>query len=158
MHVDPPQDVEKGGTYFADNHQVVELWERWRTLRNAGFRLFFHFAPPCSTFSRARDRSVRTRLRSATYPEGLYGDDRKTEEANEVAKNTALSIRFLVSQPGACGTLEQPASSYMMSYLDKVGLLDEHRELLLHQCRFGRPYRKPTAFWSLVILTSRHWP
>ena len=121
------------------------MWERWRTLRNAGFHLFFHFAPPCSTFSRARDRSSRTRLRSAAHPEGLYEDDHKTEEANDVARNTALSIRFLVSQLGACGTLEQPASSYMMSYLDKVGLLDEHKGLLLHQCRFGRPYRKPTA-------------
>ena len=67
-------------------------------------------------------------------------------EANAIARNTALSIKFLVSQLGAAGTLEQPSSSYMLPFLDREGLLPSHGQVLLHQCRFGRPYRKPTVF------------
>ena len=110
------------------------------------FQLYFHVAPPCSTFSRARDRSTRTRLRSAASPQGLFPAEEKTHEANEVARSTALSIRFLVSQLGASGTLEQPASSYLMSFLDVEGLLGDHSQVILHQCRFGRTHRKPTVF------------
>ena len=65
--------------------------------------------------------------------------------ANDIARNTAHSIRFLVTQLGAIGTLEQPASSYMMPFLDMEGLLPPHGQILLHQCRFGRPFRKPTV-------------
>ena len=67
-------------------------------------------------------------------------------EANAIARNTALSIKFLVSQLGAAGTLEQPSSSYMLPFLDREGLLPAHDQVLLHQCRFGRPYRKLTVF------------
>ena len=70
----------------------------------------------------------------------------KTEEANEIARSTARSITFLVNQLGAVGTLEQPASSYMLPFLDQEGLLPSHGQVLLHQCRYGRPYRKPTTF------------
>ena len=57
-----------------------------------------------------------------------------------------MSFRFLVRELGARGSLEQPASSYMLPYLDQEGLLEEHDQVLLHQCRFGSPYRKPTVF------------
>ena len=42
--------------------------------------------------------------------------------------------------------MEQPTRSYMMPYLDGEGLLEEHDELILHQCMFGRSYMKPTSF------------
>lgn len=144
--VDTPQDINTGGVDFADDRQVIALWEHWRTLANFGLNLLFHFAPPCSTFSRARDRSWRTKLRSTLSPEGLYPEDANTQLANAIARNTALSVRFLVKQLGATGTLEQPSSSYMIPYLDKEGLLLDHGQVLLHQCRFGRPFRKPTVF------------
>ena len=51
-----------------------------------------------------------------------------------------------MNQLGAQGTLEQPSSSYMLPFLDQEGLLIEHGSVLLHQCRFGRPFRKPTVF------------
>ena len=144
--MDHPQDVADGGIDFADDVQVLGLWERWRRFRHAGLELLFHFAPPCSTFSRARDRSWKTRLRSGPHPEGLDPEEPRTMEANAIARNTALSIKFLVSQLGAAGTLEQPSSSYMLPFLDREGLLPAHSQVLLHQCRFGRPYRKPTVF------------
>ena len=146
VQTDTPQDGLTGGTDFADNRQVLELWEHWRRLRAAGLRLFFHFAPPCSTFSRARDRSWKTKLRSFSAPGGLDTLEEKTKEANDIAKNTAHSINYLVTQLGASGSLEQPASSYMLPYLDQGGWLPPHGQVLLHQCRFGRPYRKPTVF------------
>ena len=73
-------------------------------------------------------------------------EDARTKQANIVAKNTALSIKFLVNQLGAQGTLEQPSSSYMLPFLDQEGLLIEHGSVVLHRCRFGRPFRKPTVF------------
>ena len=145
VQIDTPQDGLTGGTDFADNRQVLELWEHWQRLRAAGLRLFFHFAPPCSTFSRARDRSRKAKLRSFGEPGCLDPSEPKTKEANDIARNTAHSITYLVTQLGASGTLEQPASSYMLPYLDQGGWLPTHGQILLHQCRFGRPYRKPTV-------------
>ena len=146
FQTDTPQDIDTGGIDFSCEYQLLKLWEHWKTLRLKGFDLLFHFAPPCSSFSRARDRSTRTRLRSSSAPGGLYPNEPKTSDGNRVARHTAMSIRYLVRELGAKGTLEQPASSYMLPYLDQEDLLDEHGQVLLHQCRFGRPYRKPTVF------------
>ena len=67
-------------------------------------------------------------------------------QGNAIARMTGLSIRYLTSQLGACGSLEQPAASYMLPFLDDLGLLGSHGQVYLHQCRFGRPYKKPTVF------------
>ena len=132
------------------------MWEVWRGRASGGNRLFFHFAPPCNTFSRARDRSFKTRLRSASCPAGLYPDHPATKLANLIADNTLRSIKFLVDVLGAQGTLEQPAGSYLASYFDLVkwsGL--ETSSTTLHQCRYGRPYKKPTMFWEFGGLQIR---
>ena len=105
-------------------------------------------APPCTSFSRARDRSGRTRLRTRARPEGLYVDDPATVNGNLIARLTAESVAYLVDSLGATGTWEQPDGSYMWPYLDHIGILAHlpREDLLLHQCRFGRPFRKPTIF------------
>ena len=148
-----PQDYSSGGVDFSNRKEVEELWEVWRGRASGGNRLFFHFAPPCNTFSRARDRSFKTRLRSASCPAGLYPDHPATKLANLIADNTLRSIKFLVDVLRAQGTLEQPAGSYLASYFDLVkwsGL--ETSSTTLHQCRYGRPYKKPTTclaiWWS----------
>lgn len=144
----PPQDLSLGGVDFANDGRVRDLWKEWQHRADEGFKLLFHVAPPCASFSRARDRSVRTRLRSSSSPAGLYPDDPTTHLGNIVAQNTAASVDFLVSL-GAAGSWEQPAGSYMMPFLDSLGALTSTREaVVLHQCLFGRPYRKPTAFWT----------
>ena len=148
FQVAPPQDLDTGGIDFEDDAQLMDLWESWASLREVGFMLAFHVAPPCSTFSAVRDRSQRTRLRSRLHPEGLDSHNAKTIAGNRTARTTALSFRHLVTQLGAVGTLEQPTRSYMIPFLDKEGLLLEHDETILHQCRFGRPYKKPTSFFS----------
>ena len=69
--------------------------------------------------------------------------------ANRIADNTLASIVFLVKELGAQGTLEQPAGSYLPAYFDLSawgGL--EVTSTTLHQCRYGRPYKKPTTFWN----------
>ena len=143
-----PQDYSSGGVDFSNCREVEELWEVWRSRARGGNRLFFHFAPPCNTFSRARDRSVKTRLRSSSRPAGLYPEHPATKLANLVADNTLRSIKFLVEELGAQGTLEQPAGSYLASYFDLVEWLGlETTSTTLHQCWYGRPYKKPTTFW-----------
>ena len=65
----PPQDYHtKNGIDFTDIDAVHSLWQEWRALADQGVQLLFHVAPPCATFSRARDRSHRTRLRSSALP------------------------------------------------------------------------------------------
>ena len=63
----------------------------------------------------------------------------------------ALSIRYLVREPDAVGSLEQPARSYMLPFLDAEGLLEDHTEITLDQCRYGRPYKEhgfPNILWT----------
>ena len=67
----PPNDIESGGADFEDSSDVKAVREALRILRTADCRLILHFAPPCHTYSRARDRSEDTRLRSTDHPEGL---------------------------------------------------------------------------------------
>ena len=88
----PPQDHHLlGGVDFLDEDAVQGLWSSWQQLHDAGARLLFHVAPPCSTFSRARDRNARTKLRSSAYPGGLYPTDPATKEGNRIAVNTISS-------------------------------------------------------------------
>ena len=139
FQTDLPQDMETGGANFEHDEEVVTLWRRWARLRESGFQLVFHMAPPCCSFSAVRDRSRRTRLRSPLHPEGLDPGQPLTSSGNAIAKNTALSIRYLVRELDAVGSLEQPVRSYMLPYLDSEGLLEEHDEVVLDQCRYGRP-------------------
>ena len=81
------------------------------------------------------------------YPsKGLDTEHPLTASGNTIARHTALSIRYLVRELDAVGSLEQPARSYMLPFLDAEGLLEDHTEITLDQCRYGRPYKKPTVF------------
>ena len=65
-------------------------------------------------------------------------------DGNLIAKHTALSVDFLVNELGAVGSWEQPAGSYMFPYLETLGLpmAQPDKVILLHQCKFGRPWKK----------------
>ena len=83
-----PEDLASGGTDFADKKAVDKLRVELGELAASGVKLMVHFAPPCSTFSRARCRSGKTRLRSTAFPQGLPRFARYTRTANLIARNT----------------------------------------------------------------------
>ena len=64
-------DLLFGGTDFLDDGAVEEAKSRIQIAAAEGKPVAVHLAPPCATFSRARDRSKRTRLRSTARPRGL---------------------------------------------------------------------------------------
>ena len=146
----PPQDLfTENGVNFADEHAVT-AWCTALTEKLADYKqVFFHVAPPCASFSRARDRSIKTRLRSSAVPGGWYHDDPTTINGNKIAVNTARVVDFLLDHFEAVGSWEQPAGSYMFPYLESITGLQHQpsASVLLHQCRFGRSYRKPTIFY-----------
>ena len=143
----PPQDVDLDGADFLIADQVTSLKQLWKQHADQGTHLIFHVAPPCSTFSRARDRSHRTRLRSTAHPEGLVQSP-LVDEGNLIATRTAECVNYLVESLGAVGSWEQPAGSYMLPYLDSQEAISVEREaVLLHHCKFGKPFKKPTVFW-----------
>ena len=139
-----------GGTDFLDPDALHDFKGRLAALRTSGAELYFHVAPPCSTFSRARDRSARTRLRSREQPEGFDPQERRTREGNEIALATADMVKFLVNELDAKGSWEQPAGGYMFDYLDQQQALEglDRDWHILHMCRYGRAYKKPTVFFS----------
>ena len=145
----PPQDLQTlGGVDFADGPAVQAWCETLRAALAEFDHVIFHVAPPCSTFSRARDRSHRTRLRSSALPSGWYPHDANTIYGNAIAKNTAYFVDFILANFSSTGTWEQPLGSYMFPYLDFANALQATPTdtVLLHQCRFGRPFKKPTTF------------
>ena len=138
-----------GDTDFLDQSAVDSLRDRCAAWHAQGVEIYFNAAPPCSSFSRARDRSARTRLRSTAHPGGLKSSQ-VVETGNTIARRTAELVTYLVNDLEARGSWEQPVGSYMLKYLDSIGALDgvERGETVLHQCRYGRAYRKPTVFYT----------
>ena len=66
-----PQDASFGGIDIMNDDAVGDLVNTWAKCREEGLHILFHFGTPCSSFSRARDRSSRTRVRSDSQPWGL---------------------------------------------------------------------------------------
>ena len=79
-----PEDLARGGVNFQVDDEVAVLQRRCRHLLDLGFKILTHMAPPCSSFSRARDRSSRTRVRSAGHPEG-FCESEAVDLGNDVA-------------------------------------------------------------------------
>ena len=113
-----PDDLASGGVDFSDKKAVDELRTELGELSASGVKLMVHFAPPCSTFSRARCRSGKTRLRSSAFPQGLPRFARYTRTANLIARNTLDFAEWLVRDLGAAVSLENPKSSFLWSFLD----------------------------------------
>ena len=151
----PPQDILSDGVDFSDR-VAVEAWCDSLAAQLKDKSVVFHVAPPCASFSRARDRSHRTRLRCSAFPGGWY-DDPVTIYGNRVAQNTAFVVNTLIDRYGAAGSWEQPLGSYMMPFLHSINALerDPSSTVVLHQCRFGRPYKKPTVFYCFNGLVLR---
>ena len=138
-----PDDLASGGTDFADHKEVEQLKTRLLEWHEQGSRFVIHLAPPCSTFSRVRDRSAKTRLRSPEFPEGLDSKNEQVTYANRVADNAYGSARWAAQPPLlAAVTVENPAKSYFWDYVGKLGAEEEFVDVIFSQCRFGTPYKK----------------
>ena len=101
-------EVSLGGTNFLDAHEVEMLQEKLLNLVGEGRRVALHVAPPCSTFSRARDRRRRTRLRSAEFPAGLPRCQEQVRDANAIAL-AAFDLVTWAAEQGILASLEKPA-------------------------------------------------
>ena len=140
-----PDDLATGGVDFSDGDAVAAVKRRLEDWKSRGASLILHFAPPCSTFSRARDRSRLTRLRSPEHPEGLPGMEAEVAVANKIAENTLELAEWAAVSLDAVVTIENPGTSYLWEFWGpsrvKDVLVDD---LFLSQCCFGTPYRKNT--------------
>jgi len=84
-----PQDLASRGWDFR-REEDIEATKAWlEHLAGKHGHLVIHLAPPCSTFSRAWNRSARTRLRTAAQPQGLEPLSAKVLDANVIAKASA---------------------------------------------------------------------
>ena len=115
----------------------------WPSLRDTRRRACCLVHLPRSTFLRARDRHVRSQLRSPERPFGLYASDPATVRANEYIYRTAALIRY------ASGTddviiVSNPPDSYAWRMLDH--LITDRSDVTdcdLTACLFGSPSRGP---------------
>ena len=141
-----PNDVATGGTDFRVHSQVENLKEELTKLAGQTRHLFVHLAPPCATFSRARDRSIRTRLRNKWYPEGLPGKETQTREANGIARRAYKLACWAADELGAKVTLENPRKSYLWQFVSKFDSADTvYSDLHFSPCLHGASYQKPTT-------------
>ena len=98
-------------------------------------KLFLHLAPPCSTFSRARDRAKRTRVRSLNQPAGFRPRSKKVNEGNEMAKQAIIIARWAHSELGTTVTFEHPDRSYIWIYgLPWFGPPRTYRDVRMSYC------------------------
>ena len=143
VEVDDPQDLADGGVDFSQEIELEGVKNYLHELHSSGVQLHLHFAPPCSTFSRARDRSWRTRLRSTSRPQGLAGRAAQCRQGNLIARNTLDLLEWAVRALGAVATMENPESSYMWLFLEFADDLP-FRDVTFSPCLFGSDMNKPT--------------
>ena len=101
----PPDELESGGVNFTSRAELKALRVRLKKLREEGHHLIVHLAPPCATFSLARNRAKRTQLRSSARPGGL---PRLGEAARaRVAEANIVALESFALAAWAHGELRQ---------------------------------------------------
>ena len=110
VQVREPDDLAYGGVDFSKAADVTALKGELREIAASCGKLVLHLAPPCSSFSRARDRRQNTRLRSFRAPEGLHASA-EVIKANNVAKRAARLASWAHEELQAVVTLENPDTS-----------------------------------------------
>ena len=150
-----PEDLAGGGVDFSDKSAVDALRPEFEELSASGVKCVVHFAPPCSTFSRARDRSSWTRLRSGAFPGGMPKRTPHTHTANLVARNTLDLAEWLVRDLGMAVSIENPERSYLWLFLDFSDGLP-FVDATFSACMFGTCSQKNTRLrcwnWSPTSL------
>ncbi len=114
-----PQDKAQSGFDLATDEGLHAAQVELRQLAGHCKQLYVHLAPPCSTFSRARDRSRKTSLRSSRRPHGIAPGP-EVLAGNAVALRAARLAVFAVTECGASVSMENPAISYLWPFLDEA--------------------------------------
>jgi len=108
-----------------------------------GWSLVVRLASPPRTFSRAHDRSRRTRTRSAKYPAGTPPAGAQVLAANEIAKRV-VSVPWALADSGAVVSIEGPDRSYVWLLDCFESLLEEGwSDVRVSPCRFGAGFDRP---------------
>ena len=126
-----------------DDGQYENMLKHWGGLLKTFDKIIFHMGTECTSLSRVRDRSVRTRLRSMTKPWGLDRNNPKVIEGNRLVIRTAHMVRWILSRGGA-GSIENPARSYLWTLLAQLLPNIACQDVLFSACMFGAPWLKPT--------------
>ena len=130
-----------------DKHGARESWDLTKDETLEKIRrhrpMWIHMAPPCRTFTRARDGRGPGRLRSDAKPEG-WGPE--AEEGNLLALR-AEAFAEEQEKGGRLFTIEHPLRSYMWDLKPFKKRRKEGRGTLvaLDQCAFGASHQKPTG-------------
>ena len=145
----PPDDWASGGTDFTSQSDLRTLRSKLKELSDQGHHLMLHFAPPCATFSLARNRAKRTQLRSSAYPGGLPrlspASRIRVADANLVATESFALAAWAFGELRALVTLENPHSSYLWQFMDHSDVEQgTFSDRTFSQCMYGTPYRKDT--------------
>ena len=138
-----PDDLAAGGVDFEDRRAVDALGRELGELVASGVLLMVHFAPPCSTFSRARCRGSKTRLRSDERPQGLPRLMAATRSANLIACNTLYLAEWLAKELHVAVSMGNPAKSFIWEFLHFDPELAPS-DVVYSCCMFGAPYQKHT--------------
>ena len=118
-----------------------------------------HWAPPCGTFSRAREikrRDGPKPLRNLSHIRGFPRIKRMTDRvrvkaANELVTQMVSWCRAL-SARGVCWTIENPSNSLIWAFPGLSDLVAEAHVVHLHACMFGSQRKKATA-----LVSNRSW-
>ena len=109
--------------------------------------IVIHLAPPCSTFSKARDRGRKTRVRSYDQPGGFRPRGRKVLDGNVMAKEAINFAVWAHAELHATVTMENPDKSYLWLYgLPWFGHCHTYSDVRMSYCRYGKKYQKNTRF------------
>ena len=122
--------------------EVRQLRHQWAEWKRFGYELVVHFAILCSTYSRARDRSPKSRVRSAAALGGLHPRSAAAVEANVLAAVAAQLALWVVTELYGSASIKNPGRSYLWAFLAALRILEG---LLPH-----------TAWLNMCMCGARH--
>ena len=113
---------------------------------------YVHIAPPCGTFSRAREIVPGPPpLRSEEFPRGLQQltetERTRVESGNKVAM-ACLRIAKMCTRLGVPFTLENPARSLIWWLPEYVKLMKVSHDVYFDMCMHGGRRKKPTRIMT----------
>ena len=114
-------------------------------------------APPCSSFSMARNRYP---VRSRQWPmgfENLKALDREKVKIGNRCMKVVIRIATWCQQAGVPCCIENPQTSYMWATPAMTKYLGSSTVLDVHQCAFGSRWRKATRLAFSCPTSSTLW-